>query len=79
MFNIDIDIDFWIWVFKKTLVMANDEACYLFVGSYRVCILVVAKRILTSSQLRRSNEIKKKVLWERVVVSAGGLGLRKGS
>jgi hypothetical protein len=40
--------------------MANDEACYLFVGSYRVCILVVAKRILTSSQLRRSNEIKKK-------------------
>ena len=60
--------------------MANDEACYLFVGSYRVCILVVAKRILTSSQLRRSNEIKKKkVLWERVVVSAGGLGLRKGS
>jgi len=60
--------------------MANDEACYLFVGSYRVCILVVAKRILTSSQLRRSNEVKKKkVLWERVVVSAGGLGLRKGS
>lgn len=32
MFN----TDFWIWVFKKNLIMIIDEACYFFfVGSYR--------------------------------------------